>query len=548
MRAIERHADTIFPTHMRLADILILLVIVALSATLFRGLVSRAPFGYDEADYMYVASKGFVSSYLDQPSVDLTDFVRTGIKSGLNRDKWRGLSAYIRQTNDITLYRHFHGPLFFYCLSVWRSLFGPGESVVRWTSFLSLMLTAVVVYVGSFTLADKRKRLVAVLATGFLVLSPTNVEGARWALPHGLYSVFAMATLFLAAKLVQTGDLRYVYRAMFALSFAFLTIEYAPLLAVVLAVSVFLRRRELFGDLARKEVLRCTLRIVIIPVVVVGVLWPAGVYKLSLLKTYIFFSYIATIRNQAYGADPLGQVWWTRFTSSPVEYSLLLFFTGYSVYLFFREHQLLPLQPFFLYALLMFLTTIRNHSGAAIHVLTLVTALGVISAFAISLTLRQMSQIKMSISAAIVLLGLIFNNFWFYYRIEERRPADQRMIAVLDIARQSRAQGHPIIVPQNYLPTLHYYLQEADVSTYTEGTGATEVYQKIKTGELCDLVYEGDKFGEFRAMLERSWSVRLLTKIESTTSGRAVAFYQLAPLRSTAVSTRCESSADPRLH
>jgi Dolichyl-phosphate-mannose-protein mannosyltransferase len=513
-------------------DVPIVLLLIAASVFMFRKLVPAEPFGYDEGDYMYVASKGFLSSYLDEPSVSLITFIKTGITSGLHSEKWRGLSAYIRQTDDITLYRHFHGPLYFYGLGFIQSLCGPAESTVRWASFLSLMLTAVIVYFGSLSLAGKTGRLAAFLAVGFLLLSPTSVEGARWALPHGLYSAFAMGTLFCAAKLVQTNRPGYLYGALLSLSLAFLSIEYAPLLVGVLAVTIFTNRKKLFRGMAKGELVRMAAICATIPLVVIGTLWPAGIYKLSLIKTYLFFSYISAIRSQAYGTAPLPQVWWTRFISSPVEYTLLLTLSCYILYVCLRKRQHLYLQPFLLYTLLMSATTIRNHSEAAIHVLSLIPCLAVLAAYAVFLLLKDAQPQVRGAIAVMVVVGLAVNNYWFYYRKEVTKPADERLTAVVNILRASNVGRQHLLVPQNLIPTIHYYFRRADLTGYTESTRVQDVSRKVVDGGFSELVYEGDRYQELRAILAKSWSIREVVIREPHKPGRAVAYYHLEPMRS----------------
>src|SRR5205823_1722757 len=112
-------------------------VILAVFALLIGRLISAQYFSYDESDYAYAASKGFAASYLDRPSISVIDFVRTGLRRGLRSGEWRNLSEYIRHSDDIALYRHFHAPLYFYWLNLIETFSGPKESAVRWASLLN---------------------------------------------------------------------------------------------------------------------------------------------------------------------------------------------------------------------------------------------------------------------------------------------------------------------------------------------------------------------------------------------------------------------------
>src|SRR5438309_1245059 len=109
---------------------LLLLVLVVLGVR-FQAVTSRAPFAYDEADYMYAGTRGFAANYLDQPSQSLVEFVRKGLE--LSRDKGQrvGMSEYIRSTGDITFYRHFHGPIYAYWLAACQAAGIRGERGYR---------------------------------------------------------------------------------------------------------------------------------------------------------------------------------------------------------------------------------------------------------------------------------------------------------------------------------------------------------------------------------------------------------------------------------
>jgi len=81
--------------------------------------------------------------------------------------------------------------------------------------------------------------------------------------------------------------------------------------------------RRLFPGSSRRDLLLLALKCAAIPLLIIGMLWPAGLFKLSLLKK--FTASLSTMFWQGSGicTSSLSQLWWTRIASSPVEYLLL---------------------------------------------------------------------------------------------------------------------------------------------------------------------------------------------------------------------------------
>jgi len=516
----------------RCLDVLTLLLFLGVFVLIFGRLVSPQRFSYDESDYVYAASKGFIASYLDQPSLPIIEFVRTGRRAGLDPSEWRKLSEYIRHSDDLVFYRHFHGPLYFYTLEFIQLFWGPKEFIVRWASLLSLMLTAVIVYGGSLALAGQQGRFVSSLAVGFLLLSPTNVETARWVAPHSLYAACAMATLFFLAKFIQTNKPGWLYGALLCLGMAFLVIEYAPLLLITLAATLSVQRSSVFARWSRKDAFLLCFKCTAIPLLVIGALWPASLYKLSLVKNYMFFIYYVIVRGQEYGTDSQANVWLARVMSSPLEYLLLLSLSWYFLYRLCRKRELVYLFPFFLYAALMFLTSVRNRSESANYVSSFLPPLAVISAFAVSRMLDGQPKSWRVACAALIVSGLAANNYWFYYRIEAAKPPDERLAAIVNILEESGVRRERLLVPTNYRPTIHYYFQGTNLSVYTENSSKEEVYQLLANGNFDGVVYEGSHYEELRRFLEENCSVRPVIRLEAERPGRAVVYYRLLSVRS----------------
>src|ERR1044071_883978 len=133
---------------MRTSLTLFCILVVALGVIVFRfaAVTSAAPFAYDEADYMYAGTRGFLADYLARPSQSLVEFVRMGMD--LARDKTRrgGISEYIRNTGDITFYRHFHGPMYAYWIAAGHAFGIDSEQVYRASGLAIHAVAAVAIF------------------------------------------------------------------------------------------------------------------------------------------------------------------------------------------------------------------------------------------------------------------------------------------------------------------------------------------------------------------------------------------------------------------
>src|SRR6202163_881660 len=91
-------------------------VLVALLLFLITRNVSPDPYVYDEADYMYAASLGHFANWTDTPTLSVPEFLRIGMGRGRQTGGRQELSEFIRQSNDVLFYRHWHGPLYHFIL------------------------------------------------------------------------------------------------------------------------------------------------------------------------------------------------------------------------------------------------------------------------------------------------------------------------------------------------------------------------------------------------------------------------------------------------
>ena len=359
-----------------------------------------------------------------------------------------------------------------------------------------------------------------------------------------------MATLFFLAKLVASKNQAFLYGALVCLGLAFLTMEYAPLLLVVVLATLVVNRSAFFGSWKRAEIFRFALKCAAIPLMTVALLWPAAVYKLTIVKDYLWYGYESTLGSADYGSEPLLKVWMIRFLASPFEYAL--FATGCVVVVFFIRKRIRPeWLPFLLYSCLMLLTTARNRSLAPEYVSSLIPALDVMAAFAVWAVFQRSRRFRGAFAAATVVV-LAGNSFWFYYRIARQRPPagsvdatlsrviyypDENRPTILELLRENQVRRERLLVPQEYLSTIHFYFPETDLGGYSRDrrfTGeqiADQLSERLSTGRFDGMLCEGADCAEISKVLEERWVVRAFSQPERQRRGNAVVYYRLAPLR-----------------
>ena len=284
---------------------------------LYKSNVPTTSFDIDEADYMYSFEKGFTAHYFDENAVPFMSFVKIGLSMGMKSDKQTELSRIIRSADDITLYRHFHGPLFFYYMIFGEKFVGKNERAIRTVSLLLQFFCSVVVLFGCLLLSGMRcGRSVSLLTSLLVLLSPTLFFTVSLISPHGMYVLWCIVSLFIMARAVDTKNEMLLYVSAASIAVTFLTTEYVILLLlcwIISVIAVYRKDRKVFGSLRRFIARSCC-----IYVGVIIVLWPASFLKMSLIKSNILIAYTAFVRGRMLAAQPLWAFWWNRISASPL--------------------------------------------------------------------------------------------------------------------------------------------------------------------------------------------------------------------------------------
>ena len=477
------------------AGLALILLLLVMAVVIFAPLLPTQRFGYDEADYMYAASKGFSANYLDQGAIPVSAFLKQGV-AGLKASNWSALSEYIRSSGDITFYRHYHGPLQFYALLVVMSIAGKVEKSIRLLGLASLLFCAAASYIGLLSTTRRHGALAGCLCALFMLVSPTNLGTAMWITPHTLYTAMAIITLFFLAKAVQTNCIRYLYASVVALAVAFTAIEYAALLLVTLAAVVWVCRKALFGRLSTQQAWLIVGKCALLFLLTIVIIWPGGIFKLTLVKDYLFFLYFTVVRSPvAYGTDSLASVWWMRLRSSPLEFAMVVICVAVFIKSSVRDRSLRFLFPFAIYALLVFGTTVRNRSLSSNYVSSLFPPLYVISAVVITRVLDKDRQAAYVTLAVVICSSAITGYMFSYAPLSKLRP-DPVANGVVDVFNRVAVHNQKVFVPHDYLPTAHYYFPSNYYFPYAKSVRGDELLRIAEVTHAEGLLYFGTALQE----------------------------------------------------
>jgi hypothetical protein len=157
-------------------------VLVALLLFLITRNVSPNPYVYDEADDMYAASLGYFANWTDTPTLSLPEFLRIGMGRGRQTGGRQELPEFIRQSNDVLFYRHWHGPLYHFIL-IPVSRLGLNEHGVRSTMLVIPALTLLAIYFACLWLLTGLSGSLAAFLGAALFLSSLGVRSTELA-PH----------------------------------------------------------------------------------------------------------------------------------------------------------------------------------------------------------------------------------------------------------------------------------------------------------------------------------------------------------------------------
>jgi len=436
--------------------LLVAAALVALLLFLITRKVSSEPYVYDEADYMYAASLGYFANWTDTPTLSLPDFLRIGLNRGKQAGGRQELSEFIRQSNDMVFYRHWHGPLYhFFLIPVSR--LGLTEHGVRAAMLAIPAVALLVIYFGCLWLIPGTRAILAALLAGVLFLSSFTVFRSTELGPHQLFALFYLGCLIFLAKSVASGRRSDWYAAIIMAALAFCTLEVAFVGVLTLAICGYIERDRLNVDW------RLTARSIALFIATVLIVWPAAIFRLTFVKSYLFMAYLALARKGSWGNIGFFRTWGNRILSSPLEWAVIAF----ALILYLRR----PWQkdnrfayPFLIYSLLMLAATARVLSDSARYSLPFMPALDLFAGGILAQFLASLRRPAAFGIAGVLVVGLCATAA--YEAFSHPVKPDPHPAAVLEHIRRANLTNKALLVPQGDLPMIHYYFPATRLRGY----------------------------------------------------------------------------------
>lgn len=457
-----------------------LFALVSIEAFRNPNVLPHGLYTYDEADYVYAVEKGLLANYLDEGAISIGSFVEAGLAAGFDTSKWRELSRFIRSTDDVTFYRHFHGPMYFYWLAVVQAAGFTSETAIRYASLCSVAFTALALVLFLAALFPAHFAFVSMPVTALLVTGPSVILTANHVTPHALYMLPSLVTLGTLSLYCATRRTRYWYGSVVSAAVAFATLEYALFLVVTMATTLVVFRKSLLAALTRDDRVRFALTSLACFVLPLALTWPGGILKLTLVKNYCYYVYYTLIRGGSYGRSSLNELWMMRLEESPAEY-LVVFSTIISLALIVKRYP--HLFPPALYGLLIFLTTMRNKSTFPQYVSSAFPVFYLIAAAGLDLFLRNHSRrVKLGVTTLLLAIVTLSSVRFFTTQAETSRQKMPFQITSLDEVRPLLVDDDlPVMVNQPHVPVLHYYFPESNLYAYTGPTDSLDtIIQRLE--------------------------------------------------------------------
>ena len=438
----------------------ILAVLMTGLLALVWGKILRVPYTYDEADYMFAASLGYYANWVDAGSLPIHDFIRIGLERGGDPRQRMALSQIARDSKDPVVYRHWHGPFYYY----WLAALAPwhlAEITLRSLSLVFPVLTALALYFGTLWLLPKpAAQPAAMLACALFLWGQIPVKTTQLA-PHMLFILCYVPALLLLAKIMQDGDRRHWYASIVLAGLAFCTLEVAFVLIASIAICGFLRRRQLAADWAFAG------KSLVVLLGTILLVWPGAILKISFLKAYLFMAYLALFRKGAWGEYSVLDAWLLRLAISPLEWIVVA--VALVIFVRTRLWRSIPgLVPLVLYSLLMLLAMARVNGEGPRYATPFFPALLIFAGWTAGLLLARAKAHPWlgytCVAAVCLLLFFITRAQVAGYLVEQ----DPRPGAILAAINAQGLENKRMLVPQMDLPSLHYYFPQATFRGYLE--------------------------------------------------------------------------------
>ncbi|MFP4417696.1 MAG: ArnT family glycosyltransferase [Fibrobacterota bacterium] len=459
------------------------LILLAVFVTFFHNSIPDVVLAEDEADYVYAANKGFFGNYLDRKTLPFTTFLKMGLSRGTQKDSKTDLSKFIRSSDDISVYRHWHGPLYFYYLSLGRWIFGDSDFRVRMYSLLFQFFCALAVFSGCMLLLRRTCSFSVSLLTALCLLGSVSLYVSTMILStHGALTFTCILCLFFLIKAVQTGAEGYFFLSAAFLALTFLSNEYAAAMMVTWVIcALFVKYRLGKNNFKLLRVIRTSF---LIWIGVIFVMWPASIIKLSLLKSYITQAYFMIYRGSAFSPMPIWKYWMTRFEHLPVDMSIAFSGLLLGSFLLVRKRKYM-LFPIITYMVLILATTLRNQCLNPTYTVTFIAAGTIALGISVSFLLEKKRFLQILTLATLCVIQFSFLKLTFLPEFINAPSPKTQMVRYIEKEKPQR-----ILAVRFSMPIIRHYYPSVTVDTFTP-----EIYgSKESLADISNALSEGKSY------------------------------------------------------
>jgi hypothetical protein len=469
----------------------------------FAGVSPAHPYAYDEADYMYAATRGIWNNYWDRPSISFAEFVSKGLELARNPRLRSNFSQYIRSTGDITFYRHFHGPLYSQWVGVWHALGVQTEAGYRRTGLVLHLLTTLVIYFGFRAVFPSLPAAGAFVAAAAFLTNRTALVTSLAITQHTLFIFLTVATLFLASRFCRDLEPRYWYGAMACLALAFATVETSVLVLAALGLTLAVLGVRLRAQWPPRELVRLLLKGVAVFAAVLVAAWPASLLKLSFLKGYLYLAYM-TLRRKTFVPTGPEELWAAKLRTAPLEFVLPALAVAATLIFWRKLPHRRELAPFLAYTGIFLVTTLVITLSYTHYHGSLMAALAVLTGVWFGEMWRRTGTLVRVTALGLVLavLGGMAHGYYLEARANQMRaPVSTQVLEYL----QSRPEHLQKVwlIPYTLVPTLHFYHPETHFVGYdTDRAPEDLAAAAMRTGSSVQILCEVSGCAELEAALK----------------------------------------------
>lgn len=468
-----------------------LIAFALLAATvffIFAPLTPTVPYPYDSADYMYAGLQGFWVNYTDAGSLSVSELLEKGSELLQHPEKRAQFSREIRERKDIGFYRHFHGPMYTYWIALCAAFGASSEYAFRNAGFIIHIASSLILMAAFWNLFPKWSPLAGFAAGVMLLFNRTALVTTTAITQHLVFLPLAILTLWALSRFCREYEEKWWYATAAFTGLAFAAVETAVLLVATTAVMLLFSYREIasrWPSWGSRFML--LLKGVGIALLVILVVWPAGILKLGLARGFGFLGYMALSRKSFSLHGPL-DTWRDQFTSAPFEHWMMLAGFIASIVLWKRfEHRRESL-PWIVYAFVYILITTKITLDYKHYRGTIAVAGVMMTAMAIAHLWTRWKPRPAGRAVLVILTaaGVAGEAVRYYDYLQNYEPTASAYVLEYVEAAQLAGSRSALYVPYYFVPALHFYYPNLPTIGYDKDWPVTRLISELRQPEVAD--------------------------------------------------------------